>query len=151
MMNSGCSASKARGVWVPGWRSTTSCHHRSRPSVHGMSRWPVRSRTRTCSIALSPDTASSALAFTGTAVPRRNWPSVVTSSLAPVSSTRNRSASAENPPNTSECTAPIRAHASVMTIVSTSTGRYTTTRSPAPMPSSSRAFAAWATSRCSCA
>lgn len=74
-------------------------------------------------MALRPPTAVSALALTGTAVPRRYWPSVVTSSLAPVSSTRNFRASAEKPPNTSECTAPILAQASVMTIVSTSTGR----------------------------
>ena len=83
----------------------------------------VRLTTRTCSIALSPATAASALAFTGTATPRRNCPSVVTSSLAPVSSTRNLSASAEKPPNTSEWMAPIRATARVMITVSGITGR----------------------------
>ena len=74
-------------------------------------------------MAFSPDTAASALALTGTALPRRNCPSVVTSSLAPVSSTRNFSASAENPPKTSEWMAPMRATARVMTTVSTMTGR----------------------------
>ena len=83
----------------------------------------VRLTTRTCSIALSPATAASALSLTGTAVPRRNCPSVVTSSLAPVSSTRNLSASAEKPPNTSEWMAPIRATARVMITVSGITGR----------------------------
>jgi hypothetical protein len=40
-----------------------------------------------------------------------------------VSSTRNRTASAEKPPKTSEWIAPIRAIASVMTMVSGITGR----------------------------
>ena len=74
-------------------------------------------------MSLSPLTASSAASLTGTAFPRRNWPSEVTSTFAPVSSTRNCSASALKPPNTRECTAPIRAHARVMTTVSGMTGR----------------------------
>ena len=83
MMNSGVSASNASASWVRGWVSTTSCHHTSRPSTQLMSVCPVRLRTSTCSIALSPETAWSACSLTGTALPRRNWPSVVTSSLAP--------------------------------------------------------------------
>ena len=97
--------------------------------------WPVRRTTSTCSRCGRSRAASSAADFTSTAVPRRNWPSEVTSSFARVSSSRKRTASALNPPNTSECTAPIRAQASTITIVSTSTGRYTTTRSPGTIPS----------------
>ena len=125
MMKSGVSASKNSGSWTSGAVSTTSCHQTSRPALHGMSgvRSPVRRTTSTCSIALSPETAASAFAFTGTAAPRRNCPSEVTSSFAPVSSTRNRSASAENPPKTSEWMAPTRAIARVMTTVSGITGR----------------------------
>ena len=36
--------------------------------------------------------------FTPTAAPRRNCPSLAMTTFAPVSATRNRSASAENPP-----------------------------------------------------
>ncbi len=70
----------------------------------GAPRARARSRRR------PDDGGVGALSLTGTAVPRRNWPSVVTRSLAPVSSTRKRSASAEKPPKTSEWMAPIRAH-----------------------------------------
>ena len=52
------------------------------------------------------------------AVPRRYWPSAVMTSLAWASSMRERSASAENPPNTTEWTAPIRAQASIATTAS---------------------------------
>ena len=123
MMNSGVSASKYSGTWVDAAVSTLSCHQMSRPGVHGMSGLPVRRTTSTCSIESTPETASSAAAFTGTATPRRNCPSVVTSSFAPVSSTRNRRASAEKPPKTREWMAPIRAIARVMMIVSGMTGR----------------------------
>ena len=122
MMNSGVSASKNSGSCTSGAMSTVSCHHTSRPSVQSMSE-PVRRMTSTCSIVSTPATAASACAFTGTAVPRRNCPSVVTSSFAPVSWTRKRTASAEKPPNTSEWIAPMRAAASWMMMVSSSTGR----------------------------
>lgn len=122
MMNSGCSASNATGSCVSGAVSTTSCHHTSRPSVHGTS-WPVRRTTSTCSRCGTSAAALSAADLTSTALPRRHCPSLVTSSFAPVSSIRNRTASAEKPPNTRECTAPIRAHASAVTTVSIRTGR----------------------------
>ncbi|OUD85317.1 hypothetical protein BC477_12970 [Clavibacter michiganensis subsp. michiganensis] len=83
----------------------------------------MRRTTSTCSIDATPATASSACGLVATAVPRRFCPSLVMRSFAPVSSTRNRRASAEKPPKTSECTAPMRATARVATIVSTSTGR----------------------------
>jgi hypothetical protein len=47
--------------------------------------------------------------------PRRNCPSEVITSLASASSMRLRSASAEKPPKTTECGAPMRAHASMAT------------------------------------
>ena len=56
--------------------------------------------------------ASSTVSFSGTTVPRRHAPSPVTSTLASASLMRSRSESAEKPPNTTECTAPIRAQAS---------------------------------------
>ena len=52
------------------------------------------------------------------AEPRRYRPSAVITSLASASSIRERSASAANPPNTTECTAPIRAQASIATTAS---------------------------------
>ena len=87
MMNRGVSASNASASCTSEACPTASCHHTSRPSVMGTSAsWSagvVRLTTRTCSMALSPATAASALSLTGTATPRRNWPSVVTRSLAP--------------------------------------------------------------------
>jgi hypothetical protein len=47
----------------------------------------------------------------------------VITSLAWASSMRLRSASAENPPNTTECTAPMRAQASIATTASGIIGR----------------------------
>ena len=57
-------------------------------------------------------TAVSAVSLSGTTWPRRHAPSPVMSTLASASLMRSRSESAENPPNTTECTAPIRAQAS---------------------------------------
>ena len=50
------------------------------------------------------------------------------------SSMRNASSLAANPPNTTECTAPIRAHASMAISASGIIGRYTITRSPLSTP-----------------
>ena len=120
MMNRGVSASNASGTCTSGTSAVSSCHHTSRPRVHGtvsscLERSPrvprgrsmrpgreVRRTTITCSMSFVPLQAWSALVFTGTTAPRRFCPSVVTSTLAPVSSTRNLRASAEKPPNTSE-------------------------------------------------
>jgi hypothetical protein len=122
MTNSGCSASKGWAVCSGLAASTLSCHHTSRPGVQATS-WPVRRTTSTCSRSGRSRAASSAADFTSTAFPRRNWPSLVTSSFARVSWRRKRTASALKPPKTRECTAPMRAQASAMTTVSTSTGR----------------------------
>ena len=67
----------------------------------------------TCSMLGHSATAASALSFNGTIAPRRHAPSAVMSTLACASLIRSRSDSALNPPNTTECGAPIRAHASI--------------------------------------
>jgi hypothetical protein len=54
--------------------------------------------------------------------------------LGVASSIRVASSGAANPPNTTECTAPIRAHASMAISASGIIGRYTMTRSPLPTP-----------------
>ena len=120
-MNSGCSESKASGVCWSDWSSTSSCHHRSRPSVHSTS-VSVRLTTSTCSMLGVFATASSTAAFSGAGLPRRYWPSAVITSLACASSMRERSASAEKPPNTTLCVRPSRAHASIEKIASGSIG-----------------------------
>ncbi len=67
--------------------------------------------------------AWSTLAFSGTAAPLRQPPSQVMTTFAPASFIRSRSASAEKPPNTTECTAPIRAQASMAIATSGIIGR----------------------------
>jgi hypothetical protein len=65
----------------------------------------------------------STLSLSGTICPRRQLPSAVITSLAPASTIRSRSASAENPPNTTVCGAPIRVHASIAIAASGIIGR----------------------------
>ena len=62
--------------------------------------------------------ASSTLAFSGIFLPPRTPSSAVITTRDPQSSIRPFSASGEKPPNTTEWTAPIRAHASIATTVS---------------------------------
>ena len=57
--------------------------------------------------------ASSAWCLRSTALPRRQPPSAVMRSLAPQSLMRPASASAQKPPKTTVCGAPIRAQASI--------------------------------------
>ena len=64
------------------------------------------------------DTASSTAGFSGMAEPRRFCPSAVMTTTAWASSIRLRSASELNPAKTTECAAPMRAHASMATIAS---------------------------------
>jgi hypothetical protein len=62
--------------------------------------------------------ASSTLTFKGTTLPPR-WPSsAVTTIFAPQSLMRSDNDFGENPPNTTEWTAPMRAHASIATAAS---------------------------------
>ena len=53
------------------------------------------------------------MSFSGTTWPRRHAPSHVISTLHAASSMRSASAVDENPPNTTECAAPMRVHASI--------------------------------------
>ncbi len=62
--------------------------------------------------------ASSAVSFSGTVWPRRHASSCVISTSHPMSCIRSRRESAENPPKTTVCGAPIRAQASIATGVS---------------------------------
>ena len=62
--------------------------------------------------------ASSAIVFRGTVEPRRQASSWVISTSQPMSSSRPPSESAEKPPKTTVCGAPIRAQASIATAVS---------------------------------
>ena len=57
--------------------------------------------------------ASSTATLRPKALPFRKPPSAVITKLADASSIRLRSDSAENPPNTTECGAPMRAQASI--------------------------------------
>ena len=85
---------------MPVWRTTTMCSSDSR----------------------SPITASTA-ALTGAVLPLRRAPSTVISALARETSIRSLTASGANPPNTTLCGAPIRAHASIATTTSGIIGR----------------------------
>ena len=60
--------------------------------------------------------------FSGTLRPPRGPSSAVTTTRQSESRMRSRSASGENPPNTTECTAPIRAQASIATVASGTIG-----------------------------
>ena len=90
----------------------------------------MRCTTRTCSIVEVLATATSAAGFNSAGLPRRQPPSAVTRTLQSESLMRSASASAENPPNTTECTAPIRAQASIEMGSSGSSGG----RSPPGLP-----------------
>ena len=117
-MKSGFSASKACASCSSDWPSTRSDHHVSRPWVQSTSS-PVRLTTTTCSTGVSP--AASAVSTAGLRLegwPLRKPPSAVMTTRASASWIRERSASEEKPPNTTECGAPRRAQASIAMTVS---------------------------------
>ena len=116
-MKSGCSLSKNSGVCDLLWRLTISCHQISRSEFHAVS-WLVRFTTNTLETLCEPFNASSTAGFNANAAPLRNPPSAVITNFASASWIRDKSASAENPPKTTECTAPIRAHANIATAAS---------------------------------
>ena len=60
--------------------------------------------------------------------------SAVITILAWQSSIRLANESGENPPKTTQCTAPMRAHANMAMAASGTIGIYNTTRSPLPIP-----------------
>ena len=72
----------------------------------------------------------------------------VTTTVAPESTMRSLSASAESPLNTTQWMAPMRAHASMQMANCGIMGRYSTTRSPRLTPRRLSMFAALHTSRC---
>ena len=126
-MKRGFSAGNACAVWSAEAAGTTSCHQRSRPSVHSTSFSP-RLTTSTCSTVCcspSPRSASawSTAGFSAETRPLRYPPSAVMTSLAPASSIRERRLSALNPPKTTEWMAPTRATASIAAIASGIIGR----------------------------
>ena len=69
-----------------------------------------------------PVSASSTIAFSGSALPPRICSSAVITITAPVSAMRSRRLCAEKPPNTTEWVAPMRAHASIATTPSIDIG-----------------------------
>jgi hypothetical protein len=69
-----------------------------------------------------PASASSTIAFSGSALPPRICSSAVMTATAPVSAMRSRKLCAEKPPKTTECVAPIRAQASIATTPSIDIG-----------------------------
>ncbi len=113
-MNSGCSA--FTGV-AGQWRVTSSAaswYQTSRPGSM-FTAPPVRRTTTTWSTSTSPSLAmaASTLAFSGTLRPPRRPSSAVMTTLEPQSRMRPARLSGEKPPNTTECTAPSRAQASI--------------------------------------
>ena len=111
-MNSGSSAFiSSAGQSSPTLASSWSSH-KSRPGVHGTSA-PVCLTTRTFSTPLAFASAASALTLSGTLRPPRRPSSAVIRNFDLQSVMRPASKSGENPPNTIECTAPMRAQASM--------------------------------------
>ena len=118
-MNNGCSALTHSGSQVVDSLAVTSCIQESRPAVIGMLP-PVRLYTMTFLIfSHSPSaSASSTITLRGKDLPPRNCSSAVITAHAPTSTIRSCKDLAENPPNTTEWIAPIRAQACIATIPS---------------------------------
>ena len=92
--------------------ATSSWYQWSLPSVIGTS-LPVRRTTTTFLTVGEFSQASSTLRLSGTTLPRRHPSSAVMIATAAASFMRSRTASALNPPKTTEWAAPILAHASI--------------------------------------
>ena len=79
--------------------------------------WPVRLSTITCFTVVGgcdgEESAASTFFLSGSWVPRRQPPSAVITATAWASWLRSAIASLEKPPKITECTAPIRAQASI--------------------------------------
>ncbi len=116
-MNSGSSAPIHSTVQVERWRFISSSSQKSRPQVIGGSS-SVRRATSTVWTSESPSIARSVIALSGILRPPRSPSFAVITTLHWASRMRSRSESALNPPNTTECTAPMRAHASMANAVS---------------------------------
>ena len=120
-MNSGSSASSSSAGQSAEASAISSWYQTSRPSRHGTS-LPVRRTTMQVWVFGHPSRASWVFLFSGTLRPPRGPSSAVITTRQSESRMRSRSASGEKPPNTTECTAPIRAHASIATIASGTIG-----------------------------
>ena len=112
---------------------------------------PVRCTTMTFSTQSVPSTsrARSTFIFSGVCLPPRKPSSAVMTSFDWLSTIRLARLSAEKPPKTTECTAPIRAQASIEIIASGTIGIYKVTRSPFVTPSLRMALPKRQTSACS--
>ncbi len=121
-MKSGCSDGRLTGAHSAGTPFICSSHQTSRPAFIGTASPVRRTTTHLFTVGVSPS-ALSTLALSGTALPRRQPPSAVMQSLAPQSLIRSRSASAENPPNTTVWVAPMRVQASIAMAASGIIGR----------------------------
>ena len=123
-MNSGSSAFMRSGSQCAGCASTTASYQRSR-GICMSTAPPVWRTTSTVSTELVPGSASAASTFalSGTFLPPRRPSSAVMTSLLPQSPTRSAIEFGANPPNTTMCTAPMRAQASIATTAAGIIGR----------------------------
>ena len=127
-MNRRSSAPMASGAATSAASSMSRCHQWSRPScifANDSSPSPPARRRTTTTLWMEgqSSSASSAKRLRGSTWPRRYPPSAVMSATARASLIRSRSDSAENPPNTTEWTAPIREQASIAIAASGIIGR----------------------------
>ena len=123
-MKSGSSAFMRSGSHCAGWSSTTASYQRSRGICMSTAARVWRT-TSTVSTLLVPGnlSAASTLALSATFRPARRPSSAVMISLLPLSDTRSAIELAANPPNTTMCTAPMRAQASIAIAASGIIGR----------------------------
>ena len=121
-MKSGSSAPISAGGQSGEAASTRSWYQTSRPSAQAISP-PVRFTTTHVRMLGQCASAASVLALSGTVRPPRRPSSAVMMSDESQSWIRPASESGEKPPNTTEWTAPIRAHASMAIAASGIIGR----------------------------
>src|SRR3954454_12317232 len=145
-MYSGGSASSSAASHSASAASMASWNQTSRPSCISQSAF-VCWTTKIVSIDFTSPMTSSTCCLMGAVLPLRRAPSTVISALASENSMRSLTLSAENPPNTTLCGAPMRAHASIATTTSGIIGRKIPTTSPFSMPLSFSALANFLTSR----
>ncbi|MDT4877932.1 hypothetical protein FQZ97_1134880 [compost metagenome] len=116
-MNSGSSAFIGSGGQSASTLATASWYQTSRPSTM-FTGLPVTLTTITRSTPETLASASSTFFFSAMVLPPRRPSSAVRTILLPQSATRPAIESAEKPAKTTECTAPMRAQASMATAVS---------------------------------
>ena len=115
-MKSGSSAFIFSGLQAVGTDFTSSWYQRSRPSAQSI--WPPVRRTTSTFFTSVPALAAilialSVLSLSGIGLPPRSPSSAVITKVELQSSMRPASDWGEKPPKTTECTAPIRAQASI--------------------------------------